>query len=76
MPKEPMRRQLGYCEGCMFFHPLKSRPSYGFCRRFPPTLDSNDEPVHPEVTVLDWCGEYKGRRGRPAKAKVPLTPDA
>ena len=31
----------------------------GFCLRFPPVIDSEDEWVSPVTGKTDWCGEYK-----------------
>jgi len=58
------RMKARTCLTCQYRH----TPGIGVptCRRYPP------HPVHryPRVFNDDWCGEHKGKPGRPAKEEA------
>ena len=49
------------CGACRFYLLNKNsnpKDPMGLCCRFPPTVSPVGESVRPEVSDLDWCGEF------------------
>ena len=59
------------CKNCRFFQEMHSQSECGTCKRYPPQPVTISESgfdhtisrigstfAQPEVTVLDWCGEW------------------
>jgi hypothetical protein len=45
------------------------------CRRYPPTLYAHSASNWPQVTLQDWCGEWRPWRAeQPAPERVPVEP--
>lgn len=56
---------MATCIECAHFKPARTRPSQGWCHRFPPTLHGEEDDfgwAFPEVTMHDWCGEWKSKQ--------------
>ena len=54
------------CSNCRFYlHQGQNERdgAWGWCRRFPPNIPTPDSPqylaTHPDVRVIDWCGEHE-----------------
>lgn len=46
------------CEDCKYFFPTNNGKT-GQCRRYPPTLNSDEFGEFPIVYSIVWCGEFK-----------------
>jgi hypothetical protein len=71
MPRPPYTEVTKECENCTYFHghhSLRGAPSRGECRKNAPTPGPERFPqaVWPEVSVRDFCGEW---RRRPAETE-------
>jgi hypothetical protein len=52
------------CGACRYYLANKdSNPKdpTGLCRRYPPHAGGETDSTWPEVSDLDWCGEYAAR---------------
>jgi hypothetical protein len=62
------------CQNCRFFD--KWEPARGDCLRYPPTRNTDDVCVWPDVGDYDWCGEWaKAPLANPAIAACEEKPE-
>jgi hypothetical protein len=48
------------CSTCRFYQAYYDESEYGHCRRHPPRIaDDDGVGLHPEVSGVGWCGEYR-----------------
>lgn len=51
------------CASCKYHQPNET-DEYGFCRRYPPTVQCDEEGTDilwPITALPEWCGEYRRR---------------